>query len=147
LKPPFAAAVPGVANSIVDVAAANGGFKTLLAAVDAAGLTPTLKSAGSFTVLAPTDAAFKVLPVKTIETLLKPENKALLTSILTYHVFPNKVTSSEVVRTHIFRTVNGKNVIVKLQGGRVFFNDALVQVVDIPAANGVIHVIDTVLIP
>jgi transforming growth factor-beta-induced protein len=141
---PAAAAVSG---NIVDVAKANGSFKTLLAAVDAAGLTSTLQGAGPFTVFAPTDQAFNVLPKETIATLLKPENKALLTSILTYHVVPGKVTAAEVLKRHDLKTVNGKLVTIRVANGLAYIGGAQILITDVPASNGVIHVIDTVLIP
>jgi transforming growth factor-beta-induced protein len=136
-----------VSGNIVDVAVADGRFKTLAAALGAAGLVDTLKSAGPFTVLAPTDAAFNVLPKETIASLLKPENKKLLTDILTYHVIPGKITAADIVKKHDYTTVNGKVVRVRIANGLVYIGGAQVLITDVPASNGVIHVIDTVLIP
>jgi len=133
-------------KDIVAVASGAGEFKTLVAAVKAAGLVETLKGKGPFTVFAPTDSAFAKLPKGTVEELLKPENKAKLTSILTYHVVAGKVMSSQV-KTMMVPTVNGQQLDVKVNGGKVMVNDATVVKADIPASNGVIHAIDTVLMP
>ena len=148
LLPPAAApaAVPG-GKTIVDVAASAGSFKTLLAAVDAAGLTATLRSAGPFTVFAPTDEAFNVLPKETLVLLLKPENKKLLTDILTFHVVPGSVNAAKVLSSHDLPTVNGKRSLINVRGGRAYINGAEIKVTDIAASNGIIHVIDTVMIP
>ena len=135
------------AADIVDTAVAAGQFKTLAAALGAAGLVDTLKGAGPFTVFAPTDAAFAKLPAGTVETLLKPENKAQLVAILTYHVVPGDVMAADVVKLTEAKTINGKMVKVKVDGGNVMINDAKVTATDIAASNGVIHVIDTVLLP
>src|SRR3954452_18570712 len=132
---------------IVDVAVAAGDFKTLAAALKAAGLVDTLKGPGPFTVFAPTDAAFAKLPAGTVETLLKPENQAKLQSILTYHVVPGKVMSQDVVKLKSAKTVQGGNVAIKTMNGAVMINGAHVTKADIVASNGVIHVIDTVIIP
>jgi len=134
-------------KNIVDTAAAAGQFRTLAAALDAAGLVDTLKGAGPFTVFAPTDAAFAKLPAGTVETLLKPENKAKLTAILTYHVVPGKVMAADVTKLKEAKTVSGAPVAIKVVGGSVMLNDAKVTATDIAASNGVIHVIDTVLMP
>jgi uncharacterized surface protein with fasciclin (FAS1) repeats len=134
-------------SDIVDTAVAAGQFKTLAAALKAAGLVDTLKGPGPFTVFAPTDAAFAALPAGTVETLLKPENKAKLTAILTYHVVAGKVMAAEVTKLKEAKTVNGAAVTVAVNGGTVMINDAKVTTADIPASNGVIHVIDKVLIP
>ena len=134
-------------KDIVDTAVAAGQFKTLAAALTAAGLVDTLKGPGPFTVFAPTDAAFAKLPAGTVDTLLKPENKAKLTAILTYHVVPGKVMAADVVKLKEAKTVNGAMVAVKVDGGNVMINDAKVTTADIAASNGVIHVIDTVLLP
>ena len=136
-------------KDIVDTAVDAGSFKTLVAAVKAAGLVETLKGDGPFTVLAPTDEAFAKLPKGTVESLLKPENKDKLVAILTYHVIPAKAVSTEVVKLDgkSVKTVQGHTVDVKLDGSDVKLNDAKVIKADIPASNGVIHVIDTVLIP
>jgi transforming growth factor-beta-induced protein len=144
---PAAATPAAVKGNIVDVAVADGRFKTLAAALGAAGLVDTLKGAGPFTVLAPTDAAFNILPKETITVLLKPENKKLLTDILTYHVIPGKVTAADIIKKHDYVTVNGKIVRVRLANGLVYIGGAQVLITDVPATNGVIHVIDTVLIP
>jgi uncharacterized surface protein with fasciclin (FAS1) repeats len=134
-------------KDIVDTAVAAGSFKTLAAALTAAGLVDTLKSAGPFTVFAPTDDAFAKLPAGTVENLLKPENKDQLTSILTYHVVAGKVLAADVVKLSSATTVNGKDVGIRVENGKVFVNSAEVTATDIGASNGVIHVIDTVLIP
>lgn len=132
---------------IVDTAVAAGDFKTLAAALQAASLVETLKGPGPFTVFAPTDAAFAKLPAGTVETLLKPENKAQLTSILTYHVVSGKTKSKQLVgKTLAVKTVNGADINVDGTSG-VKVNGATVTKADIWAANGVIHVIDTVLLP
>jgi uncharacterized surface protein with fasciclin (FAS1) repeats len=134
-------------KDIVDTAVAAGQFKTLAAALTAAGLVDTLKGPGPFTVFAPTDAAFAKLPAGTIDTLLKPENKAKLTAILTYHVVPGKVTAADVVKLSEAKTVEGAMVTVKVNGGKVMINNATVTTADVEASDGVIHVIDTVLMP
>ena len=134
-------------KDIVETAVAAGQFKTLAAALTAAGLVDTLKGPGPFTVFAPTDAAFAMLPAGTVETLLKPESKAKLTAILTYHVVAGKVMAADVVKLKEAKTVNGAMVAVKVDGGNVMINNAKVTTADIEASNGVIHVIDTVLLP
>lgn len=134
-------------KNIVDTAIAAGNFKTLAAALDAAGLIGTVKGSGPFTVFAPTDAAFAKLPAGTVENLLKPENKAQLTAILTYHVVAGKVMAADVVKLTEAKTVNGKMLKVKVNGGSVMINDAKVTSADIGATNGVIHVIDSVVLP
>ena len=134
-------------KDIVDTAVAAGQFKTLAAALTAAGLVDTLKGPGPFTVFAPTDAAFAKLPAGTLDTLLKPESKAKLTAILTYHVVAGKVMAADVVKLKEAKTVNGAMVAVKVDGGNVMINNAKVTTADIGASNGVIHVIDTVLLP
>ena len=134
-------------QNIVDTAVAAGQFKTLAAALGAAGLVDTVKGAGPFTVFAPTDAAFAKLPAGTVENLLKPENKAQLTAILTYHVVPGKVMAADVVKLKEAKTVNGKMLQVKVNGSDVMINDAKVTATDIAASNGVIHVIDSVVLP
>lgn len=135
------------AKNIVDTAVANGNFETLAAALGAAGLVTTVSGAGPFTVFAPTDAAFAKLPAGTVENLLKPENKDQLTAILTYHVVPGKVMAADVVKLSEAKTVNGKMLKVKVNGGKVMINDANVTSTDIAASNGVIHVIDSVVLP
>jgi uncharacterized surface protein with fasciclin (FAS1) repeats len=134
-------------KDIVDTAVGAGQFKTLTAALTAAGLVDTLKRSGPFTVFAPTDAAFAALPAGTVETLLKPENKAKLTAILTYHVVAGKVTAADVVKLTEAKTVNGATVAVKVQGSNVMINNAKVATADIDTSNGIIHVIDNVLMP
>jgi len=134
-------------QDIVDTAIAAGSFKTLVAAIQAAGLVDTLKGKGPFTVFAPTDAAFAKLPAGTVQDLLKPENKAKLVAILTYHVVAGDVTSKEVVKLTEAKTVEGQTVKISVHDGKVMINNATVVKADIAASNGVIHVIDTVLIP
>ena len=132
---------------IVDIAASNGNFNTLVAAVTAAGLVDTLKSDGPFTVFAPTDAAFAALPAGTVESLLLPENKDTLVSILTYHVIPGAVTSDALAGQRLsVATVNGADVHIDGRNG-VKVEDSNVTTADIIASNGVIHVIDAVLLP
>jgi uncharacterized surface protein with fasciclin (FAS1) repeats len=134
-------------QDIVDTAVGAGQFKTLAAALQAADLVNTLKGPGPFTVFAPTDAAFAKLPAGTVETLLKPENKAKLTAILTYHVVPGAVKAEQVTKIDQAKTVNGAMVKVSTKGGKVMINDATVVNADIGASNGVIHVIDKVILP
>jgi uncharacterized surface protein with fasciclin (FAS1) repeats len=134
-------------QDIVDTAVAAGQFKTLAKALDAAGLVATLKGSGPFTVFAPTDAAFAKLPAGTLQNLLKPENKAKLTAILTYHVVPGAVTAEQVTKLSEAKTVNGAVLRVSLRDGKVMINDADVVKPDIETSNGVIHVIDAVLLP
>jgi uncharacterized surface protein with fasciclin (FAS1) repeats len=134
-------------KDIVDTAVANGSFKTLAAALQAAGLVETLKGAGPFTVFAPTDAAFAKLPPGTVETLLKPENRDRLRQVLTYHVVAGRVGSAAVVKMTSAATVSGDTVTISVKGGSVMLNDAKVVTADVAASNGVIHVIDTVLLP
>ena len=134
------------AADIVDTAVAAK-FTTLVAAVKAAGLVDTLKGAGPFTVFAPTDEAFAKLPAGTLESLLKPENKAKLQSILTYHVVPGKVMASDVMKLKSAKTVEGQTVAIKAANGGVMINNARVTKADIETDNGVIHVIDTVILP
>lgn len=132
---------------IVQTAISAGSFKTLVAAVQAAGLVETLQGKGPFTVFAPTDEAFAKLPKGTVEDLLKPENKQKLISILTYHVVSGAVQSGDVVKLSSARTVQGQNVGIKVADGSVMINNAKVVKADVPASNGVIHVIDTVILP
>ena len=136
-------AAPG---DIVAVATSTGSFKTLVAAVKAAGLVETLQGKGPFTVFAPTDEAFSKLPAGTVDDLLKPENKDKLVAILTYHVVPGKVMAADV-KTMMVKTVNGKELSIKVDDGKVTVNGAKVIKTDVAASNGVIHVIDTVLLP
>lgn len=131
---------------IVDTAVKAGSFKTLAAALKAAGLVDTLKGKGPFTVFAPTDEAFAKLPAGTLEALLKPENKAKLTAILTYHVVAGNVKAADVIKLKSAKTVQGQSVAIDATDG-VKINDAKVVKTDIDCGNGVIHVIDTVLLP
>jgi uncharacterized surface protein with fasciclin (FAS1) repeats len=136
------------AKDIVDTAASAGSFKTLVAAIEAAGLAETLKGPGPFTVFAPTDEAFAKLPAGTVETLLKPENKDKLVQILTYHVVPGKVMSGDVAgKSTEAKTVEGTSLQVNAKDGAVMVDEARVVQADIAADNGVIHVIDTVVMP
>ena len=132
-------------DNIVEIAVAAGNFQTLVAAVQAAGLAETLSGPGPFTVFAPTDEAFAKLPEGTIEALLADTEK--LGSILTYHVVPGKVMARDVVNLTKAATANGQDVQIKVRDGKVMINDATVIVTDIEASNGVIHVIDTVIMP
>ncbi len=141
------AAASARAADIVDTAVGAGNFKTLAAALGAAGLVDTLKGDGPFTVFAPTDDAFAALPEGTVETLLKPENKGALTGILTYHVVPGKVTADQVVKLSGAKTVNGQRVDIKVDGSTVMVDGAKVVTTDIQCDNGVIHVIDSVILP
>lgn len=133
-------------SDIVDIAAGAGTFETLVAAVTAADLVDTLKSEGPFTVFAPTDEAFAALPAGTVETLLKPENKDQLIAVLTYHVVPGKVMSTDLVDDMQAATVQGSKVTIDLDNG-VMVDQANVISADIEAENGVIHVIDAVILP
>ena len=133
-------------KTIVQVATGAGQFDTLVAAVKAAGLAETLSGDGPFTVFAPTDEAFAKLPKGTVEDLLKPENKEKLAGILTYHVLPGNVMAADVKGGKV-KTVNGKEATVKVDGDDVMIGKAKVVKTDIAASNGVIHVIDTVLMP
>ena len=133
------------AGTIVDVAAGNADFETLVAAVKAAGLVETLSGEGPFTVFAPTDEAFAKLPAGTLEDLLKPENKDKLVAILTYHVVPAQVLAKDVQAGEA-PTVNGKKLTLATEGG-VTVNGAKVIAADLVGSNGVIHVIDTVVLP
>ena len=134
-------------RDIVDTAVAAGKFNTLAAALKAAGLIDTLKGTGPFTVFAPTDEAFAKLPAGTVADLLKPENKDKLTAILTYHVVSGKTLSKDVVAMTSAKTLNGKELKISAKDGHVMINDAMVITADVPASNGVIHIIDTVLMP
>lgn len=136
----------GHSMDIVDTAKGAGTFETLLAAAEAAGLVETLKGDGPFTVFAPTDEAFAALPEGTVEDLLKPENKEKLASILTYHVIAGKVMSTDLTDDMKAATVEGSEVTIDLDNG-VMVNDATVVQADIEASNGVIHVIDGVIMP
>jgi uncharacterized surface protein with fasciclin (FAS1) repeats len=135
------------AKDIVDTAAGAEGFSTLVAAVKAAGLVEVLKGEGPFTVFAPTDEAFKKLPKGTLESLLKPENKDQLVAILKYHVVAGNVKAADVVKLKSAKTVLGQEVKIKVEGDTVMVNNAKVVKTDIVCKNGVIHVIDTVILP
>jgi uncharacterized surface protein with fasciclin (FAS1) repeats len=145
------AAVPlyaaGHEKDIVDTAVAAGSFKTLVAAIQAAGLVETLKGKGPFTVFAPTDEAFAKLPAGTLDNLLKPENKGKLKAILTYHVVPGKVMAKDVVNLKEAKTVNGQMLTITVKDGKVMVDKANVVKTDVAAGNGVIHVIDAVVLP
>lgn len=137
----------GDKKDIVDTAVAAGSFNTLAAALQAGGLIETLKGEGPFTVFAPTDDAFAALPAGTVETLLKPENKDQLVAILTYHVVSGAVPAAQVVTLDSATTVNGQDVAVKVSDDGVMVNNANVIKTDIMTSNGIIHVIDAVLLP
>lgn len=139
--------VASAPKDIVDTAVAAGSFKTLANALTAAGLVETLKGEGPFTVFAPTDAAFAKLPAGTLEDLLKPESKAKLSAILTYHVVPGKVMAKDVVGLSSAKTVNGKALKIAVKDGTVMVDNARVTQTDIECSNGVIHVIDAVMLP
>ncbi len=139
---------PAPSRDIVDTAVNAGQFTTLAAALNAAGLVQTLKGPGPFTVFAPTDAAFNKLPPGTVADLLKPENKAKLVAVLTYHVVPGKVMSSSLAgKVTNAATVQGQSVKIDATMGGVMVDNARVTAADIQATNGVIHVIDTVIMP
>jgi len=132
-------------KDIVTTAVENGSFKTLAAALQAAGLVETLQGPGPFTVFAPTDAAFAKLPAGTVEALLA--DRAKLTAILTYHVVPGRVLAADVVQLTSAKTVNGASVTIRVVDGKVMIDNATVVTADVRATNGVIHVIDTVILP
>jgi uncharacterized surface protein with fasciclin (FAS1) repeats len=135
------------AKDVVETAVAAGSFTTLAKALTAADLVTTLKGSGPFTVFAPTDEAFAKLPAGTLENLLKPENKDKLRRILTYHVVAGEVRAADVVKLQSAKAVNGDTLTVKVSDGKVHVDDANVTKTDIKASNGVIHVIDTVMLP
>ena len=135
------------APDIVDTAVNSGNFRTLVAAVQAAGLVDALKGNGPFTVFAPTDEAFAKLPSGTIDELLLPENRGLLTSILTYHVVPGSIEASEVVAMSKLTTLSGQRVDLRVSGDNVHIDNARILATDIETSNGIIHVIDTVIMP
>ncbi len=144
----MAAPKNGTSNKdIVDTAVAAGSFQTLAKALQAADLVGRLKGPGPFTVFAPTDEAFAKLPAGTLDDLLKPENKDKLRAILTYHVVAGKVPSAKVVTLSTAKTVNGQEVKITAKDGKVMVNNARVVKADIPASNGVIHIIDRVILP
>ena len=134
-------------KDIIDTAVSAGSFKTLATALQAAGLVDALKGPGPFTVFAPTDDAFRKLPPGTVDSLLKPENKEKLKAILTNHVVPGKVMAAQVTSLSSAKTLNGQNVAISTRDGSVMVNNAKVVKADITASNGVIHVIDTVILP
>jgi len=134
-------------KDIVDTAVAAGSFTTLAKALTAADLVATLKGPGPFTVFAPTDEAFAKLPAGTVENLLKPENQAMLRRVLTYHVVPGKVMAADVVKVTSAKAVSGDMLSIKAGGGTVMVDQARVVKTDIAASNGVIHVVDAVLLP
>ena len=135
----------GTEGDIVQTAVAAGQFKTLAKLLKRAGLVSALQQPGPFTVFAPTDAAFKKVPKKTLNALL--HNKAKLKAVLLYHVVPGKVTAADVVKLTSAKTLNGKNVRIRVSGSHVFVNKAMVTKPDVMASNGVIHVVNRVLIP
>ncbi len=137
---------PDPLPSILETAQ-EAGFTTLVAAVEAADLATVLDEGGPFTVFAPTDDAFAALPEGTVAELLKPENKSTLAGILTYHVVEGRVTSEQVVNLTSAKTVQGQEVAISVEDGNVFINGAQVTTVDVEAANGIIHIIDAVLLP
>lgn len=134
-------------KDIVDTAVAAGSFKTLATALTAADLVATLKGAGPFTVFAPTDEAFAKLPAGTVENLLKPENKAMLRRILTYHVVSGKVMAADVMKMRSAKAVSGDSLTIATRNGGVMADNSRVVKTDIVATNGVIHVIDAVMMP
>ena len=134
-------------KNIVDTAVSAGSFNTLVKAVQAAGLTSTLEGPGPFTVFAPTDQAFAKLPAATLESLLKPENKDKLRAILTYHVVAGNVDAAEVVKLTSVKTVEGADLKIAAVNGTVMVDNANVVKTDIHASNGIIHVIDAVMLP
>ena len=133
--------------NIVETAVSNGSFKTLVAAVTAAGLVETLSGAGPFTVFAPVDDAFAALPAGTVESLVEPGNKEKLAGILTYHVLAGKVLSTDLTDGMTATTVNGEEITIHLTGGKVLVNDAEVVIADVETDNGVIHAINKVIMP
>ncbi len=134
-------------KDIVTTAVEAGSFKTLAAALKAGGLVETLQGKGPFTVFAPTDEAFSKLPAGTVESLLKPENKSQLVSVLTYHVVSGKVAAAQVVKLNAAETVNGQRVNINVEGDKVRVDQATVVTTDIQCSNGIIHVIDQVILP
>ncbi|NIP30232.1 MAG: fasciclin domain-containing protein [Candidatus Dadabacteria bacterium] len=147
LSSTFALSGAGAKKDIVDTAVSAGSFNTLAAALQAADLVDALKQPGPYTVFAPTDQAFAKLPKGTVEDLLKPENKDELVTILTYHVVSGEVDSSEVVKLKSAKTLNGEDVKIAVVNGKVMVDNATVVKADVKASNGVIHVIDTVILP
>ena len=143
----FAYPKAATGKDIVDTAVAAGSFKTLATALQSAGLVDTLKSKGPFTVFAPTDEAFAKLPAGTVENLLKPENKEKLAAILTYHVVPGRVLAAQVTKMNSAKTVNGQSLAISINDGAVMVDNAKIVKTDILCSNGVIHVIDSVVLP
>jgi len=146
-KAPAGAAAAKAPGTIVDVAVADGRFKTLATALQAAGLIETLKGKGPFTVFAPTDEAFAKLPAGTVESLLKPENKAKLVSVLTYHVLPEAVSPGMLDKMTSAKTVEGQSVTIAKKGGKMMVNGADIAKGEVKASNGIIYVIDSVILP
>ena len=142
-----ATAIPTTPATVVDIAVGSADHTTLVAAVKAAGLVETLSGAGPFTVFAPTNAAFEKLPKGTVESLLTPEKKADLTSILTYHVVAGSVKAADLKDGQMVKTLNGKELKVTIKDGKVMIDGATVTAADLVAGNGVVHVIDAVLLP
>lgn len=138
---------PAAPATVVDIAVGSADHSTLVAAVKAAGLVETLSGAGPFTVFAPTNAAFAALPAGTLDDLLKPENKEKLASILTFHVVAGKVLSTDLTDGMKTKTVNGKEITIGVKEGKVTVNGANVTTADLGAGNGVVHVIDAVILP
>jgi uncharacterized surface protein with fasciclin (FAS1) repeats len=134
-------------NDIMETAVAAGSFQTLVAAVKAAGLVETLRGEGPFTVFAPTDEAFAKLPAGTVESLLEPENRDKLVAILTYHVVPGRLMASDVVGSEYLKTIQGQRIKVSTKEGKAMVDDAVILKTDIGTSNGVIHVIDSVILP
>ncbi len=134
-------------KDIVDNAVGSADHTTLVAAVKAAGLVETLKGDGPFTVFAPTNEAFNKLPKGTVENLLKPENKGKLTSVLTYHVVPGAIKSSDLKNGQTLKTVQGENLMITEKDGKWFVNGAQIAIADVISSNGVTHVIDAVVLP
>ncbi len=141
------ATTPAVPATVVDIAVGSADHTTLVAAVKAAGLVETLSGAGPFTVFAPTNAAFDKLPKGTVENLLKPEKKADLTSILTYHVVAGNFKAADLKDGQMVKTVNGKELKVTIKDGKVMIDGAVVTAADLSAGNGTVHVIDAVVLP
>lgn len=134
-------------NTVVDIAVGSPDHTTLVAAVGAAGLVETLSGTGPFTVFAPTNAAFEALPAGTVDNLLKPESKDQLTSVLTYHVVAGNVMAADLSDGQIVKTLNGQDLTVSINDGKVMINGATVTAADLSGSNGVIHVVDGVLLP
>lgn len=142
-----APAAPSTPATVVEIAVGSADHSTLVAAVKAAGLVETLSGTGPFTVFAPSNAAFAALPAGTLDDLLKPENKAKLASILTYHVVADKVTSTDLTDGMKAKTLNGQEITINVKEGKVTVNGAIVNTADLGAGNGVVHVIDAVILP